>query len=152
MDETFDAIIRLANHALGRDLLVYDKALLEKSLDRRMATTGIKTARDYGVYLAETPAEAEKFVDSLHIAFSEFFRNPLTFALIEQLVLPDFVRATNGAERAEIRVWSAGCAAGQEAYSLAMLFDDMVSEWRPPVAYRIFATASIEHSLPRPVN
>lgn len=71
---------------------------------------------------------------------SEFFRNPLTFALLEQLILPALVGKSGRGRGTEIRVWSAACAAGQEAYSIAILLDEMAANRGDALSFRIFAT------------
>lgn len=90
----------------------------------------------YCEHLSGSPAEAEAFFCSLRVNHSEFFRNPLSFVVLEQLVFPGLVEARK--KSGEIRIWSAGCAGGQEAWSVAMLLDDLIGS-KPP-AYRIFAT------------
>jgi chemotaxis protein methyltransferase CheR len=84
----------------------------------------------------------------MSIAYSEFFRNQLTFALLEQLILPGILTEIEKNGRGEIRVWSAGCAAGQEAYSIAILLDELsASRNNHAVSFRIFATDRFEPSL-----
>lgn len=142
-----DAIIQVLDGAHGLDISPYDKAFLAKSLEKRLTATGIKTAAAYGEYLGEHRAEADALFESLSIAYSVFFRDPLTFALIEQVILPSLVAAAEIAGRGEIRVWSAGCAAGQEAYSVAILLDELATVRCNPVAFRIFATDRSEAEL-----
>jgi chemotaxis protein methyltransferase CheR len=124
----------------GWEISRYDSEFLVKSVDGRMAATGNTTTADYGGILAEDRAEAQIFLDSLNITHSEFFRNPLTYALIEQLLLPRLIAEKEGAGRAEIRVWSAACAEGQEAYSMAVLLNEVAAARGGAVSFRIFAT------------
>ena len=98
------AIIRLMGEAYNLDISPYDESFLMKAIDRRMMATGSKTAAVYGEFLAEHFEEAETFYRSLRIVYSEFFRNPLTFALLEQLVLPSLVQEKQNRGRSEIRV------------------------------------------------
>lgn len=119
------------------DVSGFDTAFLAKSIDRRLADDGKTSFPAYLKRLAVNRAEAEAFRQSLNINHSEFFRNPLTFALLEQLVLPRLVKA---GKNTELRIWSAGCAAGQEIYSVIMLLEDLASARGRPVPARIFAT------------
>ena len=135
-----DEIIRVMGRTHGRDISHYDPLFLVKSIEKRFAATGIKSAAAYSSFLEQNSAEAEVFFDSLRITYSEFFRNPLTFALLEQLILPGLAEEKKKAGRPEIRVWSAGCAAGQEAYSIAMLLDELADDRGNAVAFRIFGT------------
>ncbi len=142
-----DEIIHVMRRTHGRDISPYDKLFLMKSLEKRLAATGIKTAAAYSSCLAQNSAEAEAFFRSLQITYSEFFRNPLTFALLEQLIIPSIIAEKEKAGRAEVRVWSAGCAAGQEAYSIAILLDDLIAACGNTVSFRIFATDISETDL-----
>ncbi len=132
-----EAILRVMAEAHGLDISRYEDAFLWKILDKRLVATGLQTIAAYAGHLAGDREEAEKFAHALRINHSDFFRNPLTFALLEQVFLPGLVEAKKKSGGDEIRVWSAGCAAGQEAWSLAMLLDELTGE---APSYRIFAT------------
>jgi chemotaxis methyl-accepting protein methylase len=84
---------------------------------------------------------------SLRVPYSEFFRDPLTFGLLEGTVLPRLVERAEAAAHRELRVWSAGCAAGQEAWSIAMLLDELSSLHGGTVDYRVIATDWSEPDL-----
>lgn len=126
------------NHDL--DVSGFDPTFLAKSLDRRLAAGGGSSIPAYLARLAEDRVEAEAFCASLNINHSEFFRNPLTFALLEQRILPGLMEARKAGPSSELRVWSAGCAAGQEIYSLILLLEDLARARGQPVPVRIFAT------------
>ena len=140
MNQELDNIIKAMARLHGRDLSLYDDVFLAKSLEKRLAATGIPTLTDYGELLAANGIEAETFFLSLSISYSEFFRNPLTFALLEQQVLPVLLADKERSGQKTLRIWSAGCAAGQEAYSLAILLNELTESRKHPVAFRIFAT------------
>ncbi len=137
-------IIRTMSQIHGREISMYDPSFLEKALEKRCHDTGIPTAEAYHRYLEASAAEAELYCGSLNITYSDFFRNPLTFALLEQWVLPGLISQNTGAE---IRVWSAGCSCGQEAYSIAMLLSNLGPVEGQPVRFRIFATDISESAL-----
>jgi chemotaxis protein methyltransferase CheR len=140
MNRDLTEIVRVMGMAHGRDISLHDDAFLAKSIERRLTVTGIKTAAAYGGYLSESSMEAENFSRTLNITYSEFFRNPLTFALLEKVILPGLVAEAEKAGRAELRVWSAACAAGQEAYSIAILLDELAAVRGRATPYRSFAT------------
>lgn len=71
---------------------------------------------------------------------NEFFRNGLTFAVLERIVLPQIVLKCLKAGRREIRVWCAACAGGQEAYTLAILLEEIKAKKNNEFSYRIFGT------------
>jgi len=138
MNRELNETIRVMKQTYEKDISMYDESFLLKSLERRWAANQVTEAGGYASYLAENSIEADAFYSSLNITYSKFFRNPLTFALIEQFVLPSLMRQkqTGG----EIRVWSAGCSGGQEAYSIAMLLNDLVDTTGKAFRFRIFAT------------
>jgi len=84
----------------------------------RMRAMGIKTLSEYNNLLRQDPEEFERLLDRLTINVSHFFRDPATYKSVAQRVVPQL----NGKSR--IRIWSAGCANGEEPYSLAMLFKE----------------------------
>ena len=131
----------------GKDLSHYDESFLAKSAETRRVVTAIGTADTYCDYLSDNADEAEQFFRSLNITYSEFFRNPLTFAVLEQRVLPRLIDEKQESGSAEIRIWSAGCAAGQEAYSVACLLDELLAARKISLSYRIFATDISEKCL-----
>jgi chemotaxis protein methyltransferase CheR len=82
-----------------------------------MRVKGASSFREYGSLLDDDPLEYDRLIATLTINVSRFFRNPETFATIAMRLLPEL--AENAGRR--IRIWSAGCASGEEAYSLAVL-------------------------------
>jgi chemotaxis methyl-accepting protein methylase len=140
IDFQADVIVQIMERAQGLNIAAYDESFLLKTISRRLAETGIETVDAYGECLADNRAEAEALFQSLRIHHSEFFRNPLTFALLEQHILPTLGAAAQQAGRSEIRVWSAGCSTGQEAWSIAMLLADLTRARDRPPPYRIIAT------------
>jgi len=136
LDDASRCVIE-AMRAYGRDLTVYDERFLQKTLDKRLGHTGVRDADEYGRVLRENKTEADALSDALGITYSCFFREPFSFALIEKL-LPGIIGQK--VPVGELRVWSAGCASGQEAYSIAMLLQEALAAKEGRVRYRIFAT------------
>ncbi len=131
-------IVELLIRTHGADISRFDASFLGKCLDRRVLETHCGSLEKYCAHLGENSAEAKLLLDSLHINYSVFFRNPLTFAVLESIVFPGLVYRKD--RRREFRIWSAACAAGQEAYSLAILLEDLKGACREKLKYRIFAT------------
>lgn len=141
VNEVRDIMLRVH----GRDISMYARPFLEQTLEKRMAVSGYASIKAYGQFLAQDTAEADILFHSLNISYSEFFRNPLTFAVLEQMVVPRIIKEKEKSRQKEIRVWSAGCASGQEAYSIAMLLDQLTASRESRISFRIFATdVSIE--------
>jgi chemotaxis methyl-accepting protein methylase len=145
MNPEWAAILQALSQKQDRDFSVYEEGFLVKTLEKRLAAAACPTPAAYLAVLAQNGAEAEALAASLSITYSEFFRSPLAFALLEELVLPRLLEAK--ADQGEVRVWSAGCAAGQETYSIAMLLEDLSARRGAPAAYRLFATDNAEAEL-----
>ena len=75
--------------------------------------------------LAGDEDELDALLATLSIHVSQFFRNPDTFLALERHVLPDLCRRARAAGRGALRLWSVGCAGGEEPYSLALLVDEL---------------------------
>jgi len=140
-------VIALMRQAHGRDLSLFDEAFLAKSLQRRLDGAGLAGWPAYLASLAHDDAEAQALFQSLNIGYSEFFRDPLAFALLEQVVLPQLAQEKDKSGQAGLRVWSAGCAAGQEAWSIAILLEELNTGRERPLPFRVFATDSVEAVL-----
>lgn len=135
-DKTIHKIIQIMKETYAKDLTIFDDAFLIKSLERRMAAA-VKGS-DYPLFLQDNRVEADILMASFNIMYSQFFRNSMTFAVLEQLVLPQLL--SRKPEGGEIRVWSAGCSTGQEAYSISILLEEMVKSASKSMRFRIFAT------------
>jgi chemotaxis protein methyltransferase CheR len=124
----------------GIDISKYDDDFIEKSIIRRIQHNNCNSEEEYLSFFIENKMEGALFLDSLFISYSEFFRNSLTFAVLENLILPGILLKNSTNKKKEIRIWSAACAAGQEAYSLAMLLNEHKSAEGRMINFRIFAT------------
>jgi chemotaxis protein methyltransferase CheR len=140
MKEIYQPVTDLLQRAYGIDVSTYDASFLGKSIHKRITETQCLSTEAYCMFLEQNDGEAKRLLDSLRIGYSEFFRNPLTFAVLERIVLPGMVLQKKNNSRKELRVWSAACAAGQEAYSLAMLLEEFENGSSGKLSYRIFAT------------
>jgi chemotaxis protein methyltransferase CheR len=140
MNISINKIIHLLSEKYSLDISVHDKSFLAKSIESRMKEKLISTIADYLVYLGDTPAESMHLYKSLKNSYSVFFRNPMTFLILEQLVIPKMISKKERKRSGELRIWSAGCGSGQEPYSLAMIVSDLQSTHAKNLPYRIFAT------------
>ena len=140
-------IVEVMSREYKADISMYEKSFVEKSVEKRLIALNIKSLSSFSELLAMDKNEADIFLNSLSISYSEFFRNSLTFALLEQLVLPGLIEEKHA--NTEIRIWSAACAAGQEPYSIAMLLDDLIRRKEKKSRFRIFGTDVSEKELER---
>ncbi|MDO8964507.1 MAG: protein-glutamate O-methyltransferase CheR [Coriobacteriia bacterium] len=106
----------------GLDLAQYRRAYVERRIASRLRALGMHTYRQYSRYIEDHPEEYARMLDALTINVTEFFRDPPVYRLFRDEVVPSIVDAKRKGRQRIIRVWSAGCATGEEAYTLAMCF------------------------------
>ena len=135
-----EKFIFLMKEAHGVDISIFEISFLRNIIKSRMNDLAIINIADYFLYLGNTPGEDVEIKRYLYNSFSEFFRNTLTFSYIELVILPAMILQKKKDNEKEIRVWSAACASGQEAYSLAIIFDELVKSTQTDVDCHIFAT------------
>ncbi len=123
----------------GIDFTSYKLPTIRRRLDRRMAAVGAGRLADYLHYLGSHPEEYQRLISSFLIKVTDFFRDQALFDHIRDRILPDLVRGAR-AHGHEIRIWSAGCATGEEAYSIAILVAEVLGDERKDFNVRIFAT------------
>jgi chemotaxis methyl-accepting protein methylase len=124
----------------GIDITIYEDSFLVKSLEKCMDEAGSKSFQGYCQLIKSNSSAAEHFIGSLNNTYSSFFRNSLTFACLENLILPELLKRKNKTNEKELRIWSAACSAGQESYSIAILLNEFLEATNSSLSYRIFAT------------
>lgn len=122
------------------DISGFSTVFIEKTLADRMQQKNCNTLNMYRDFLLQDAAEASEFSDCLNITYSEFFRSPLVFSILEQIILPRLIATKEDSGANYLRIWSAGCASGQEPYSLAMISNDVLRKKNSRVTCRVFAT------------
>jgi chemotaxis protein methyltransferase CheR len=121
----------------------YKEKCLRRRIAVRMRARGVHRYRDYAALLRSDDVEYERLVDTLTINVSKFFRNPDVWQDIRTLVLPELYRS--GAS--ELHVWSAGTAAGEEAYTVRMLAADFARDAGCEDRVRVLGTDIDRESL-----
>jgi chemotaxis protein methyltransferase CheR len=139
--------VRVLEERLRWTLPPYDESHISAMIGKRLKKTGL-SSESYLRLLEADAGEAKSLVDSLLVTFSVFFRSPLAFAALEQEILPRLLKA-KVKERVELRVWSAACAGGEEAWSTAILLHQLVAQHVRPPGYRILGTDVAEAGLNR---
>lgn len=122
----------------GHDFSQYKKSTITRRIERRMAQHGIEDTDVYVRYLKESPAEVHLLFRELLINVTSFFRDPEAFACLQQDVLPRLLK--DKPESYAFRVWVAGCATGEEAYSIAILLREWMEENRRELKVQIYST------------
>ncbi len=134
-DEDFAQIRDILFHGRGFDLGGYKDRCIKRRIAARIRNLGYRRIEGYIDLLENSDVEQEQLLEALTIHVSQFFRNPTTFAILEEQVLPELLLKHR--DEREVRVWSVGCAGGEEPYSIALLFDELC---RPNDLTSIFGT------------
>src|SRR5215472_1828579 len=122
----------------GIDFSNYKRSTILRRLSRLMASTGCETVAQYLEYLKKNPEAYQRLISGFLIKVTEFFRDRDVFDELYKTVLPELLEEARSNGR-ELRLWSAGCATGEEAYTLAILIAELLGEGSALPA-RIFAT------------
>lgn len=152
MQKEIEKYIQLIKEQYALDISIYDHSYLEKAFQSRMNSTSCESLDFYFQYLGKISDEPFHLLGQLSNSYSEFFRNPLTFSLLEQAILPRLFNREEKIFSPEIRIWSAACASGQEAYSLAILLNDYKEKHKTNIGYRILATDNSVSELEKARN
>lgn len=131
----YDGIQPILDYLLAErciDAAGYRRNTIQRRFSTRLAATGMPDYQAYLDYLKQHPVELDNLASSLSIKVSHFFRNPVVFEILKAVVLPELIEFLRDQP---LRVWCAGCARGEEAYSLALLFKELSTagtEFPPP--------------------
>ncbi|MEY4345532.1 MAG: hypothetical protein RL032_1364, partial [Pseudomonadota bacterium] len=125
----------------------YKSGTVGRRIARRLSLLGLRSPTEYIAYLKANPAEAQLLVRDCFISVTSFFRDGEAYLALEHQIADIVQRAPSGA----VRCWVAGCATGEEAYSIAMLFEEAIRlNGRKDLQYIIFASdldeAALEHA------
>ncbi len=133
------SILEQVGRQASLDFGQYKSSTILRRIGRRMAVNHISTMQDYLEYLRTYPEEVGELVKAFLINVTQFFRDPNAFAYLKSEILPKLIAQARSGDRL-LRFWTAGCASGEEPYSLAMLITDLlgteIHEW----SVKIFAT------------
>lgn len=131
-DDGLPALLAQVERARGLSLRSYKDKCLRRRLAVRMRARGVHSFADYAALLGRSPEEYELLVTALAINVTKFFRNPETYEALRRLVVgPLWERGT------PVRVWSAGCASGEEPFSLSLLFHEVAGHRSSAVRGRV---------------
>lgn len=148
-DPGLAGILHFVRRTRGFDVTNYCRSILSCRVDDRMVAVGAEGHGDYLGILETSPDEVNRLVEALTIKVSSFFRDPLVFEYLGDVVLPSLFGAGAEAAGTGPRIWSAGCANGEEPYSVAILLRDFARRVRRPADATIFATDVDENALGR---
>ncbi len=121
MDPDFELVKRRIAQVKGFDCSEYRESFLRRRIEIRMRAAGAATLHDYCAFLEKNPREYDSLVEALTIHITKFFRDEAVFDFFAKSILPELLWEKQKAGKKVLRVWSAGCAGGEEAYSIAIL-------------------------------
>lgn len=129
----------------GHNFKHYKTSTLVRRVLRRVTVLRLSSARAYLERLRTDRAEGDQLFRELLINVTAFFRDPDAFTALEREVLPHLLRDRPPGE--PVRVWVGGCATGEEAYTIAMLFREQIERMEHPPDVQVFATDIDEQAL-----
>lgn len=139
-DEELKQLLQKVFEERGLDFRAYNKTMVRRRLTRRLLALRTESYKEYARILDTYPDEYKELFDSLIISVSHFFRNPLMFEFLYQVILPEMITHKEQSRDTMIRVWSAGCAHGEEPYSVAILLAELLGERLKNYRITIYAT------------
>ena len=138
-------ILMLLRSKTGHDFSLYKQNTIRRRIERRMGMHNLEDPDAYARYLAENPAEVHLLFKELLINVTSFFRDPEAFEVLKTEILPPLLE--DKPEDYVFRVWVAGCATGEEAYSIAMIFRECMDAARHQFRVQIYSTDIDEDAI-----
>jgi two-component system CheB/CheR fusion protein len=141
---------RVNNHGLYREILElvkdnttfdftsYKLPTISRRIFKKMSESNIDNLEEYLQFLKKSPDELHLLSKDFLIGVTRFFRDTEAFDVIRQEVIPAIVDAKKSGDN--IKFWVPGCSTGEEAYSLAILFKECISQSNKDISIKIFAT------------
>ncbi len=136
--ERLREIFALIQRRSGIDFSSYKPNTILRRIERRMRTTQQESFESYLDYIHTHPGELDVLRREMLISVTTFFRDGEVFKALAERALPAIL--DNPSFDGTVRIWSVGCATGEEAYSVAMLMQEQLDNMRKPVDVKVFAT------------
>lgn len=149
-DAEMRRIFALLYGATKVDFSRYKPTTIRRRIGRRMMVVRIETMAQYVKHLEQDPGELRELYRDLLISVTSFFRDPETYEALKKLLLETVGGDRNDQE--SFRLWVAGCATGEEVYSLAILVFEVLQEKELSIPMQIFGTDISEVALDRARN
>jgi two-component system, chemotaxis family, CheB/CheR fusion protein len=144
--DLIQSIFELLLSQTGHDFSYYKMNTISRRIESRMNANQIHNLSKYVQNLRENPREIEILFKEFLINVTNFFRDPETFEILKNKILPPLIRSKN--EDDNIRIWVPGCSTGEEAYSIAIIFRELLEEiGNLKMKVQIFATDIDDESI-----
>jgi chemotaxis methyl-accepting protein methylase len=136
-------ILTFIKEIKNQDFSEYHQSTLASQIGERIKVCKKDNISDYFSLLRESAEEQNNLIESLTIGVSYFFRDSLSFELLNKVILPELISN----KKDTLRIWSAGCFTGEEPYSIAILIKELIEKLNLEVKTIIFATDIDEKAL-----
>jgi two-component system CheB/CheR fusion protein len=141
----FKQLLAVLRVRRGVDFSYYKQGTLKRRIVRRMALNKMEKPEDYLAYLREDKAEQDNLYNDMLISVTHFFRDAASFKLLCNTIFPALLK--NKTINEPLRVWVAGCATGEEAYSMAICLQEHLGDKAAAMKIQIFATDISETAI-----
>jgi len=148
--ETFKQILTVLRVRRGVDFTYYKQSTLKRRIIRRMALNKIEQPADYLNFLRETKGEQDALYNDMLISVTNFFRDPQSYDALCDTIFPALLSKKTSNE--SLRIWVAGCATGEEAYSMAICLQEHLGDKASAIKIQIFATDISEMAIAKARN
>ena len=149
-NEKLEQLLEYLRLQRGFDFTGYKRTTLQRRIQKRMGEVAMDNFDNYTDYLQVHPEEFDELFNTILINVTAFFRDSKAWRFLKEEIIPQIL---NGSQRSEpIRIWSAGCASGEEAYSLAILFAEALGLEEFSNRVKIYATDVDEEALTQARN
>ena len=146
-DPAFEGLLQYLKRTRGIDFTGYKRPTLMRLTNKRMQRVGAESFIDYLDYIEANALEINHLFDALLLNVTAFFRDAPAWNYLAQEIIPRILE--NKPDNELVRIWSAGCASGEEAYTLAMLFAEALGEEAFKKRVKIYATDLDEDAITR---
>ena len=147
MKKKINQILQYLQKKRGFDFKGNRPLMLQRRISKRLIPTNSGTFEKYYDYLLSNPKEMIELINVLTINVSSFFRDPFTFEYLEKILIGLIIEKAQN--NTQLRIWSVGCATGEEPYSVALLISRILNNTHKDINlnYEIFATDIDKHAL-----
>ncbi|SHN36846.1 CheR family methyltransferase [Mucilaginibacter sp. OK098] len=146
-EEVFRQLLTVLRIRRGVDFTNYKQSTIKRRMVRRMALNKFEEPKEYLTFLRENKGEQDALYNDMLISVTDFFRDPKSFELLCTSIFPVLLLHKTATE--PLRIWVAGCATGEEAYSMAICLQEYLGDKVSARKIQIFATDVSEQAISR---
>ncbi len=147
--EHMAAILLALYRGAEPDFRNYKPGMIMRRIKRRMGIAGIEQLADFRAHIEKSADARHVLANDFLVGVTEFFREPRSWAILAESILPDVFQKLKSNGDKPLRIWIPACASGQEAYSMAMLLSELAGSAEQRSRIEIFATDIDRHALDR---